>query len=364
MTQTFPSSDVPIVTLPFVKQEIDKRLDDFFQQKVQQAMAVSTSYAELWQATAQVAASGGKRIRPYILLLSYQAFAHNSDTDAVVSAAMAQELLHVAMLIHDDIIDRDMVRHGVKNVTGQYRDMYLPLLPEEQENLHFANSAAVLAGDLLISQAYALLAQCDVDPARQVQANEIMTEAVFNVVGGELMDTELAFRQVADVNAAVVADYKTASYSFISPLVMGARLAGASDEAARTLVEFGQALGIAYQYEDDWLGVFGDEQRTGKSVSGDIREGKRTLMIERFTELADETQQHEFMQLFGRNDATEEEVERVRALLIQSGAKRAVELAIAEQAERARHALSRLELHEAWHEAFLELVERCTNRSK
>jgi geranylgeranyl diphosphate synthase type II len=111
---------------------------------------------------------------------------------------------------------------------------------------------------------------------------------------------------------------KTAVYSFECPLQAGAILAGAPEETVTTLAEFGREIGIAYQIVDDVLGVFGVEAETGKSVLGDLREGKRTVMIA----YAATTPEWEHIEpLLGRADLTEEQAAAVRVLLNSSGAR-------------------------------------------
>ncbi len=87
-----------------------------------------------------------------------------------------------------------------------------------------------------------------------------------------------------------IAEQKTASYSFVSPLTMGAILAGASEDQRDLLKHFGTSIGIAYQLRDDIIGIFGNEEVTGKSSEGDIKEGKRTLLIDEFYKRATEEQ--------------------------------------------------------------------------
>jgi geranylgeranyl diphosphate synthase type II len=107
-------------------------------------------------------------------------------------------------------------------------------------------------------------------------------------------------------------------YSFECPLQAGAILAGASEDVVTTLGDFGREIGIAYQIVDDLLGVFGKEEETGKTTIGDLREGKRTVLISYATSTAEWPQ---IAPLIGKDDLTEAEAERVREVLVASGAK-------------------------------------------
>ncbi len=149
---------------------------------------VHPHYARLWNSIATLFDAGGKRLRPFMTLLTYQALQRQA-CHRYLPAAVAQELLHQAMLIHDDIIDRDTIRYHVKNVSGQYRDIYKDI----KDKAHFADSSALLAGDLLLSEAHIQVSLASVDADIQAKSQEVLSQAVFHVVGGELLDTEASF---------------------------------------------------------------------------------------------------------------------------------------------------------------------------
>lgn len=363
--QTVTSVNTGITTdIDNVKHIIDTFLNDLLDERILQANAISPDYADLWKSIKVLTNAGGKRLRPYILLLSYgmnQRSASNSD---VVPAAAAQELIHLAMLVHDDIIDRDAIRYGIKNIAGQYNERYAPYVQSGSDRLHFSSSAAMLAGDLLIAEAYSTLQRCSVAPEQIMMAQAQLTQSIFRVVGGELLDTESAFRPFEQVSAVTIANQKTASYSFVGPLVMGAALAGEPDETIELLKEFGTALGVAYQLKDDLLGVFGDEEVFGKSVSTDIIEGKHTYMIETFYVLANDEQKAMFDTVFKNTEATEAQLNTARQLLTDSGAKRATEIKIDELRDAAYVTLQDIAMNDSTKESFEQLIEKCLTRDK
>lgn len=130
-----------------------------------------------------------------------------------------------------------------------------------------------------------------------------------------------SLNNISSTKAIIDAQYKTASYSFTSPLTIGAVLAGAPESELELLRELSQKLGVGYQMRDDILGVFGDEAKTGKSASTDITEGKRTFLIEQFEMLATPAQSQRFLQIFHRPDATEQELEEARDCLSRQARK-------------------------------------------
>lgn len=342
---------------------LDEIIGDFFSRSLHKAQSISPYYAKLWEEMNRLSAVGGKKLRPKMTLLSYQAFG-GSDVKKMLPIAAAQELLHLAMLIHDDIIDRDYVRYGVKNVAGAYKDTYEPLVSNEIDRLHYAHSASILAGDLLISGAYQMTAEADVEPALILQVQALLSKSIFEVVGGELIDTESSFRELGAIKAETIALYKTASYSFIGPLLIGALLAEASAEDQAYLRLFAENLGIAFQLRDDVIGVFGDEEQTGKSTTGDIREGKRTYMIEQFYQFANDEDKRVFERHFGNQTINVDEVDIVKNLLVTSGALEGTEEAIARYEVKARSALDSLELDDEYVEQFRVLIDKATRRDK
>ncbi|HEY8992224.1 MAG TPA: polyprenyl synthetase family protein [Candidatus Microsaccharimonas sp.] len=342
---------------------IDDFLMPLLHQLTEDARRISPHYETLWQDIQNLYTAGGKRLRSYMTLLTYEAFSH-TPAEAILPAAAAQELLHVAMLIHDDIIDRDTIRYGVKNVMRQYLDHYEELIENEQDRQHYASSAAILAGDLLLTQSFILVAETNVDAVLIHKTQQLLAHATFTVIGGELLDTEAAFRGADSADPLVIAQQKTANYSFVTPFLVGATLAGVGSVQLAILEQLGEQLGIAYQLRDDVLGVFGDQAATGKSIDGDIKEGKRTLLIEKFRSLGSETQQNEFAIVFGKHDADGESIARAKALLIESGAKAAVEDLIDSYRDHCFILVDSLEIDQSHREAFNQLIALCVKRDK
>ena len=342
---------------------VDAFLTSLFTQLTEDARRISPHYETLWQDIQKLYNAGGKRLRSYMTFLTYQAYSDNSY-ESILPAAAAQELMHMAMLIHDDIIDRDDVRYGVKNIASEFMDHYQELLSQESDRRHYANSAAILAGDLLISQSYVLIGETEADPAAVLASQKLLSKAVFQVAGGELLDTEAAFRGADSADPLTIAEQKTASYSFVSPFLMGAVLAGVDQTQQDILQNLGEQLGIAYQLQDDLLGVFGDESNTGKSSSGDLKEGKRTLLLSEFYKLASETQRQQFNAHFGNHQATNEEIAAMKSLLVESGAKASSETLMTAYQDHAYALVDALEIQQLHRNAFIALIDFCVRREK
>lgn len=342
---------------------VDAFLKPLLAQRTEDARRIDPHYETLWQDIQKLYAAGGKRLRSYMTLLAFETFSEQ-PAETILPAAAAQELLHLAMLIHDDIIDRDDIRYGVKNIAREYMDHYEEIIADEADRRHYANSAAILAGDLLISESYVLMGETKANPTAIITAQRLLSRAVFHVVGGELLDTEAAFRGANSADPLVIAEQKTASYSFVSPFLTGATLAEAAPAQLEILQRLGEQLGIAYQLRDDIIGIFGNEVVTGKSTDGDIREGKRTFLVEEFYKLATEDQIEKFMPLYGHHDLTDEQIVIVKNVLIESGAKDAVETLISAYQKHTHTLLNSLELDPYHYKSFSDLIDLCLKRDR
>lgn len=300
------------------QRHVDAVLARLFSLARKRAAPLGAAYTELWDSI-EAATTGGKRFRPRMVFAAYESLG-GTDREAAACVGAAFELLHTALCVHDDVIDRDFVRRGLPNVSGVFRNRALAAGSTEKDAEHHGVSAAVIAGDLALFNAYRLIDRSGVGDAVRARLLEVMDEALFASAAGELIDIDFTLQpQAPHVDDILAMErLKTAVYSFEGPLQAGAILAGAAEEVVTTLGDFGREIGIAYQLVDDVLGVFGSEEETGKTVVGDLREGKRTVMI---AYASSAPGWDELEALFGDADLDEEGAERLRAHLVQSGAR-------------------------------------------
>ncbi len=343
-----------------VKDQINIILQQHMNTYRHQAADIDPAYARLWQSMEQLLMVGGKRIRPYLTYLAYQTFA-DQELDDIMQVAAAQEVLHFALLVHDDIIDRDITRYGQDNITGTYATIYKNA---RQDTNHYANGAALLAGDLTISLAYQLISQTRFPADQKLAAITQLGQTIFEVAGGQLLDMEGTIPDFEPTDYFKIAHYKTASYSFIGPLVIGAILASADKQSIQHLTDFGHNLGVAFQLADDLLGVYGNAETTGKPITSDLREGKKTHFFALIQQLAKPQDQAYFAQVWGNPNVTLSDVEKVRQIGDSSTAKSQTEALIQSYATQATNSLNQLSLSTDQQQPFLALVDKCTNRDK
>lgn len=293
-------------------------LGRFFSLAKKRAAPLGTEYLQLWDEL-EANTVGGKRFRPRMVFAAYDALG-GTDSEAAACIGAAFELLHTALIVHDDVIDRDFTRRGAPNLAGAYRDRALASGATDAAAEHRGISAAVIAGDLALFNAYRLIDRSGVGDVVRGRLVEVMDDALFASAAGELIDVDFSFMpEVPRVDDILTMErLKTAVYSFECPLQAGAILAGASEETVATLGDFGRDIGIAYQLVDDLLGVFGAEEETGKTTVGDLREGKRTVLIAYATSAPG---WDDLAPLLGKPDLSDDEADILRAHLTACGAK-------------------------------------------
>ncbi|WP_027587525.1 polyprenyl synthetase family protein [Acidipropionibacterium thoenii] len=313
-------------------------LDDFFQRGTARAGAYGSQFQRLWQVAGR-SVSGGKMMRPLLLINCYDSLTdgttgprpepNGSRIDQVMDLAVALELLHYSFLLHDDVIDGDLLRRGRPNLIGSMLNDGEESLNDTSRSMHWAQTCGILMGDLLLSASHQIFARADLPTAQRNCLLDLLDETITDSVAGEHSDVGLS-EAVISPELTTILDMttrKTATYSFELPMRMAAVLAGASDGVERRLGEIGRHLGLGFQLQDDLLGAFGDPACHGKDHYSDLREGKQTAIIAaaRVTGAWPSIEGLLGTAIFSHREAT-----RVSDLLVECGAKARV----AELAER------------------------------
>lgn len=300
---------------------IEEALRQRFSERSIAAARYGGEFVDLWEAAAEHAL-GGKLIRPRLLLELVEALApaplSADETRCAVDVAAHVELLHFAFLLHDDVIDGDLIRRRGPNLIGA---LVAQRADEPAEPaLHWARSSAILLGDLLLSSAVLGFARADVTPEARERLLALLEQTIFETVAGEHADVALSDGIIAPDLRTILSTsaYKTSTYSFVLPLRAAAVLAGSSPAAEEQLTSIGRHLGLAYQLQDDLLSVFGDPEEHGKDAFSDLREGKETAIIAyaRMTGHWESIRRH-----FGRADLSTREGVEARERLRDCGAE-------------------------------------------
>jgi octaprenyl-diphosphate synthase len=202
-----------------------------------------------------IVASGGKRLRPALVLFAANAF--DAPSPAKHELAAVIEFIHTATLLHDDVVDESSLRRGRKTA-----------------NAEFGNAASVLVGDFLYSRAFQMIVE-----AGSLRVMKVLADATNTIAEGEVLQLlNVHDADTDEENYLRVIRYKTAKL-FEAATQVGAILGGASADVERALADYGMHLGTAFQLIDDVLDYSGDLHETGKNLGDDLAEGKPTLPL-------------------------------------------------------------------------------------
>ncbi|MDD5097252.1 MAG: polyprenyl synthetase family protein [Candidatus Omnitrophica bacterium] len=219
----------------------------------------------------------GKRVRPVLFCIGYLGFA-KKPASGLYRSAISLELLHDFMLVHDDIIDKSNTRRGLPSMHALL-DNYL----RKYKKIKFNGAdLTIVAGDVMYAMALDAFLAVKESPGRKELALRKLISAALFTGSGEFIELLLGAKPIAEVNKEEIYkiyDYKTANYTFSSPLTMGAILAGANKNQIKKLFDYGIYLGRAFQIKDDIIGIFSSESEIGKSNLTDLLEEKKTLLL-------------------------------------------------------------------------------------
>jgi geranylgeranyl diphosphate synthase, type II len=231
---------------------------------------------------------GGKRIRPVCVLLGNELF--NEINEDAYYAATAIELFHNFSLIHDDIMDKAPVRRGMKTV-----------------HIKYGEPTALLAGDVMFVRAYEYLNK--IQPANLQKVLHLFNITASQVCEGQQLDMDFEKRSAVSFDEYVNMISLKTSVLVAASLQLGAILGGAGAGSQQHLYEFGKNLGIAFQVQDDYLDAFGNPDKFGKQIGGDILSNKKTFLMIHAMEVASAAARNELLKLMNDNPA--DKVERV-----------------------------------------------------
>jgi geranylgeranyl diphosphate synthase type I len=303
-----------------LKSEVDKELEVFFSYKIRQ-IEDQKKPEELLEAAKNLKSfvlNSGKRIRPILFYYGYLV-AGGKDIEKILKTAIAVEFIHSYLLIHDDIIDQDDFRHGGLSMHCKYKEKYKDEF-KNKDLKHFGTSMAIIVGDLTSVFGYEILTNSDFPLDLKVKAISKLNSIVSNTLTGEAMDVVLGMNASFSKSEIIeMQKYKTAKYTIEGPLHLGAILAGAGEKLLESLSRFAIPLGIAFQIQDDIIGIFGDEKKIGKPMGSDIIEGKKTLLIAEALERADDEQKEIIYSSLGNRSISLDDVEKVRNIIKETG---------------------------------------------
>ncbi len=285
---------------------------------------------------------GGKRVRPTLMLLAYNMYKESPQD--ILPTALGLETYHNYTLLHDDLMDNASVRRGHPTVHVKWDD-----------------NTAVLSGDSMLVMAYQYVAKCDERHLAQVL--NLFTTTALEIGEGQQYDIDFETRtDVREEEYIEMIRLKT-SVLLACALKIGAILGDATPQDADLLYNFGEQIGLAFQLQDDYLDCYGDFEKFGKRIGGDILCNKKTYMLINALQLAGDVQRKELMQWIETKEYDEDEkIQRVIQLYSEIGIPQMVKQRIEECYERAENALKQVSLPAERKQELLGYAREMLNR--
>ena len=304
----------------------------------------STAPVQLYEPIAYSLKVGGKRIRPVLMLHAASLFTPNIGD--VYPAATTIELFHNFTLLHDDIMDHAGIRRGVPAV-----------------HVRYGENSAILSGDAMSIMAFQFLTKCD--PEKLSSLLSLFSKTALEVCEGQQHDMEFEKRdQVTIPEYLEMIRLKTAVLIACS-LKMGAFIAGADDQSCSLLYDFGIQAGIAFQLQDDWLDVYGDENSFGKKIGGDICENKKTFILLSTLEKSSDQDRISLKNWMGKTDFdAKDKIESVRDIITRSGAAEETKKLMKHYHDLALGTLNKLQIEDSEKEELRNFAGQVLSRVK
>ncbi|MBU1087709.1 MAG: polyprenyl synthetase family protein [Candidatus Omnitrophica bacterium] len=262
----------------------------------------------------------GKRIRPLLFILSYKGFSKKKPK-GLYRSALALELLHCFLLIHDDILDNADIRRDKPSMHVLLSN-YLSSSSEKQS---IGMSLALITGDLIYALAIDSFMAINESFEKKQKALLKFIESGFYTGCGEfveIVNSRKEIKQISKKEIYQTYDYKTAYYTFSAPIITAAILAGAKNSEIKKLFKFGKYCGRAFQIKDDILGIFAEINQTGKSNLSDIQENKKTLLVWYAYKHANHTEKTRLKNILGEKKLSNQDITDMRRILRDSGSLR------------------------------------------
>lgn len=286
---------------------------------------------------------GGKRVRPLLCLLACRLYSDNIATALPIARAL--EVFHNFTLLHDDLMDKSPIRRGQPTVYRKWND-----------------NTAILSGDAMSIEAYRSLEGIE-NPQLLFKVLPFFNKMAIEICKGQQYDMDFEVREHVSVAEYIEMIRLKTAVLLGAALRLGALSAGAYDSDAQILDEVGQALGLAFQIQDDYLDVYGDEKTFGKPIGGDIMNGKKTLMLlytQAKLEREDRVELDRLMQL--GQEHKEERISGVRHLYDKAGTPIYAQHEIERLTQEALTKLRGLGLKQERLEPLYQLFDKLTTR--
>lgn len=295
-------------------------LQDYLDSKVNDFGSVDQELDELLRDIEKYVLRGGKFNRSALIRLAYS-LQGGSNKD-IVRIAGGFELIHKFILVHDDIVDRDILRYGGPTLEKVYSDRYLEKFRKTKSSELYGIGMAMVGGDVIHVLASQLILESDFSTKNKTEVLMAINRCIIETVAGWKIHTNQNLENIEAVDKEKYfsgLELVSAMYSVVWPLRIGQILNGDSNQKwLQPLEDYGLRVGFAFQLQDDILGMFGDIKQTGKPVGNDYREGKKTLLILDAYENASSSDKKYISKTLGKN-ISDSELKKIQHIIVSTG---------------------------------------------
>ena len=264
--------------------------------------------------------SEGKLVRGVLVNLGY--YLLKEDKDYSLDLSLAYEIFQTGILVHDDIIDNDDKRRGKETIHYINDKKYSEYSSDKKETKHLGDSIAICMGNYGLFEANKVIGDAYFKDPNVGKVISNFNETALTTVKGELIDVILPFQgkhhlldnKSIEDNIMEIYRLKTAHYTIIGPMSAGLILAGADDSKLKDIASFGEKVGIAFQIQDDILGIYSNEM--GKVKGSDIKEFKQTIL---YSHILNTEYKDALLEIYGKEEVNEEIIEKVQDLFKKAG---------------------------------------------
>jgi geranylgeranyl diphosphate synthase type I len=346
-----------------LKVAINKELEHQFNIAISSARKKDDLVAYALEHSKKIVLSGGKRMRGALLYWAYLGLG-GKEKKKIIKVAAAIELVHLFLLMHDDIMDRGNLRHGQKTLHRMFAEKKNKKIIFE-EAVHYGNSMAIIIGDYIYALANKIITEADFNAKITVKVLQHLQSIIKTTVIGQSQDMEIVYsRNIDEKKILAMYENKTARYSIEGPLYLGAILAGyQSKKIFKTFSAYAIPIGVAFQIKDDILGIFGDEKKIGKSASSDIEEGKQSFLVTRAYKCSSSGQKKQLNSILGKKNITKKEVEIFKEILKTTGALEYSEKLALQYLKKGKEEIKKTAILPEAKNFLLDLAEYLENRN-
>ncbi|MBP5679077.1 MAG: polyprenyl synthetase family protein [Bacilli bacterium] len=298
------------------KQKIEEKMHQFNEKLIQEKNPLLKENFEYFEELNK----DGKLVRGTLVNLGY--YLLKEDRDYSLDLSLAYEVFQTGILVHDDIIDHDDKRRGKDTIHYANRKKYEKVSSNGEEVNHLGDSIAICMGDYGLFEANKIIADAYQKDPNLGKILSYFNQTVLTTIKGELIDVILPFQgkynllDTKKIEKDIMEIYrlKTSHYTIIGPMSVGLLLAGAKDSMLKEIEDFGEKVGIAFQIQDDILGIYPSAME--KDKGSDIKEFKQTIL---YSHILNTDYKDEFLKIYGKEDLKEKEIIRIQELFQEAG---------------------------------------------